>query len=353
MTSHIDPVCGMPVDPATAVSRMEHDGEWVYFCSFACNDRFVADPGAYRSGKRHADHACCHAHAPAPPPGAPAIWVSLGFGVLASGGLLGLYFGLLTLLSGWSFTLDQFVEFWPYLAMLAAGFGIQVGLFTYLRRAVRAAQSAKVVAVTGTASGTAMVSCCAHYLVNLLPALGATGLVSLVSQYQVELFWFGIAANLAGITYVGRRLVHFLHGDSAMERRIASLVIIAGFLALTLPDTAAAGPYPSQTNKEGQVSVEVTPVALAPADREWRFEVRLDTHSVALEADMASVATLTTPGGAAMNPVAWEGDPADGHHRKGSLVFKPVTPAPEAVTLTLRDIGPVPARSFTWSLIPR
>ena len=52
-----------------------------------------------------------------------------------------------------------------------------------------------------------MVSCCTHYLVNLLPILGATGLAALVAQYQVELFWVGIAFNAAGIVYIGTKTV--------------------------------------------------------------------------------------------------------------------------------------------------
>lgn len=182
MTSRIDPVCKMPIDPAMVVAAIEHEGERVYFCSFACHDRFRADPAAYRPGAHH--------HHPSVPGGGAAA-VAAGVGALGSTALLAAYFGLLTLLSGWSFTRGQFLDFWPYLVALAAGFGIQVGLFAYLRQAVRA-QSAKVVAVTGTTSGAAMVSCCAHYLVNLLPALGATGLVSLVGQCQIELFWFGL-----------------------------------------------------------------------------------------------------------------------------------------------------------------
>ena len=74
------------------------------------------------------------------------------------------------------------------------------------------AASGKVMAATGTTSGAAMVSCCTHYLVNVLPVLGATRLVSLVGQYQVELFWFGIASNLAGIAYIGRRVASYAHG---------------------------------------------------------------------------------------------------------------------------------------------
>ena len=123
-------------------------------------------------------------------------------------GLLAVYFGVLTLVSGWALARDQFGGYGPFIVALAVGFGVQVGLFAYLRPAARPA-SGPVVAVTGTASGTAMVSCCAHYLVNLLPILGATGLASLVGQYQVELFWVGLAANLAGIAYMGRRVAAF------------------------------------------------------------------------------------------------------------------------------------------------
>lgn len=126
--------------------------------------------------------------------------------------MLAVYFGVLTLVSGWSFTVQQFGDFWPYVVALAAGFGIQVGLFRYLRRTVHAAPSNKVMVATGTTSSAAMVSCCTHYLANLLPVLGATGLASFVGQYQVELFWFGIAANLAGMAYMIHRLISFTHG---------------------------------------------------------------------------------------------------------------------------------------------
>jgi len=41
-----DPVCGMSVDPATALSAT-HDGRDFYFCSPHCRDTFTADPAAY------------------------------------------------------------------------------------------------------------------------------------------------------------------------------------------------------------------------------------------------------------------------------------------------------------------
>ena len=131
----------------------------------------------------------------------------VAFGVLAFAALLGAYFGILTLVSGWRFTVDQFSDFWYYIVPLGAGFGLQVGLFAYLKQVVRDHHAGgRVVAATGTTSTVAMISCCAHYLVNVAPIIGATGLVALLAQYQVQFFWVGLAFNVAGIIYIGRKV---------------------------------------------------------------------------------------------------------------------------------------------------
>ena len=129
-------------------------------------------------------------------------------GILAFGLLLGVYFGVLTLVSGWEFTLEQFATYWHFIVPLAVGFGVQVGLYTYLRRLTRHDKAAgKVAAVSGGTSTAAMISCCTHYLANVVPILGATGLLALVGQYQVELFWVVLAFNLAGVLYIGSKVV--------------------------------------------------------------------------------------------------------------------------------------------------
>ena len=42
-----DPVCGMTVQPETAVAHAEHDGVTYYFCSTHCQHKFTADPEQY------------------------------------------------------------------------------------------------------------------------------------------------------------------------------------------------------------------------------------------------------------------------------------------------------------------
>ena len=64
-----DPVCGMMVDPATAISA-EHGGRTYHFCGAGCRDRFVADPQKYLgappaapgAAPDHAHHEHAHQH---------------------------------------------------------------------------------------------------------------------------------------------------------------------------------------------------------------------------------------------------------------------------------------------------
>ncbi len=131
-------------------------------------------------------------------------------GTLASTILLGVYFTALTLVSGWSFAQDQFADYWYFITSLAIGFGIQIALYQYIKGLVHSGRGmGKVVGVSGTASTAAMISCCAHYLVNLVPILGVTGLVTFVTQYQVELFWVGLISNIFGIGYMATRINKF------------------------------------------------------------------------------------------------------------------------------------------------
>lgn len=47
--AHIDPVCGMTVEPATAAGHFEHKGETYYFCSKSCLQKFSASPESFLS----------------------------------------------------------------------------------------------------------------------------------------------------------------------------------------------------------------------------------------------------------------------------------------------------------------
>jgi len=50
-----DPICGMPVDEATAL-HVERDGETFYFCSDHCQQKFESTPD---DEKPKAKSGCC------------------------------------------------------------------------------------------------------------------------------------------------------------------------------------------------------------------------------------------------------------------------------------------------------
>ena len=128
-------------------------------------------------------------------------------GAIAFSALLSIYFLILTLVSGWKFSWEQFSQFWYYIISLALGFGVQSSLYTYLKGIVREQSTGQVLATTGATSTTAMISCCAHYLTNILPILGVTGIITFIGQYQVQFFWIGLFFNLLGIFYIGNKVL--------------------------------------------------------------------------------------------------------------------------------------------------
>jgi hypothetical protein len=73
----------------------------------------------------------------------------------------------------------------------------------------------------------------------------------------------------------------------------------------------------------------------------------MNTHSVDLGFDLASMAVLKTDTGTEIAPSAYQG--GSGHHVRGRLSF-PEAPADGARTLTLviRNAAGVAERTFTW-----
>ena len=137
------------------------------------------------------------------------IFKSIIKGMIGATALLAVYFFAVSLISGWPFALTQFAQFWYFIVSLAVGFGVQAGLYSYLKNAIRQQGPEKILTVSGATSTAAMISCCSHYLLNLLPIIGVSGLIALIAQYQIEIFWLGLAFNLAGVGYMANRVIKF------------------------------------------------------------------------------------------------------------------------------------------------
>ncbi|MBI4197801.1 MAG: hypothetical protein HY533_01660 [Chloroflexi bacterium] len=124
-------------------------------------------------------------------------------GTTAAGLLVLLYVGTVTWAQNWSHTLGFLSADWPYVAAIAGGFGLQVGLYGYLRLVVHhTLRMAAPAAATGVGTGTssvAMVACCIHHVTDVLPAIGLSGVSIFLGSYREPLMLAGVAVNLVGI----------------------------------------------------------------------------------------------------------------------------------------------------------
>jgi hypothetical protein len=115
--------------------------------------------------------------------------------------------------------------------------------------------------------------------------------------------------------------------------------------------TLSAGtPLTSRTSDGGGVRVVVTPKALEPRAASWEFEVVMDTHTRPLNEDLARAAVLVDDSGRQYAPVAWQGDPPGGHHRKGILRFALPVEKLKIIELHIAGVGGPDKRVFRWEL---
>lgn len=142
-------------------------------------------------------------------------------GILSALALVGLYLGLVTWAQDFRHARDLLWDDRYFVGAIAAGFGLQVGLFAYLRRLLsirsRASATAGTAAGTGT-STAAMLACCAHHLTDALPVLGLSGLAVFLGDYRVPLMLLGVGVNAAGVLFMLRLVLREvrppLKGDS-------------------------------------------------------------------------------------------------------------------------------------------
>ena len=109
-----------------------------------------------------------------------------------------------------------------------------------------------------------------------------------------------------------------------------------------------------RTDNQGAVTFSVQPLNLDFPSDCLNFEVSMNTHSVDLSMDLATIATLTTDNGNSVQGISWDG-PRGGHHVSGTLSFpssnaeKPILDGATKLTLTINNIA-APERVFTWDL---
>ena len=130
-------------------------------------------------------------------------------------------------------------------------------------------------------------------------------------------------------------------------RLIIFFVSLTAILA-AIPSAQAAANLPPQSSSQTGVAVQVTPRVVSGST--WEFEFSINTHSGNLSDDFEKAVLLVADGRTSYAPVAWQGDPPGGHHRKGVLRFKAITPQPQKIELKLQRFGESTPRLFHWQL---
>jgi hypothetical protein len=128
-------------------------------------------------------------------------------GVAGAGTLLGAYLAIIAIAQGPAHAVEQLRADALFVGLIALGLGTQVALFVELRAIDRVRRTAAAVTAAGTGTSVAaMLACCAHHLVDLLPILGLSAASAFLTAYKTPLFLVSIGINLAGVAVMVRQL---------------------------------------------------------------------------------------------------------------------------------------------------
>ena len=124
---------------------------------------------------------------------------SVLYGLLAGIGILVFYLSVLSIFQGIDFAFLNLRSLWYFIFPLAIGFGIQIGLYTSIKHT---AMINGVASGTGGIAGGSMIACCSHFLLNIIPIAGISGISLILRSYQKWFLGIGIVANIIGITFM-------------------------------------------------------------------------------------------------------------------------------------------------------
>lgn len=285
--------------------------------------------------------------------------------------LLLVYFLILSVLNSFGHAISQFISMWYWILALAIGFGIQIGLYTYVKQAAFANTSASAeIAATGGISATSMIGCCLHHVTDVIPLIGLSAATLFVTQYQAQFMILGVASNIVGITmmlniiqkhklYDEKGSFGALFGyDMSFVRNVAivaSFIIIFASFYYAYTGTNDAGTtnagleLPEKTNSENAVTITAKPINFdfgAPV----KFDIGLNTHQGSLDYDVEKISVLKDAEGNIYYPLSWTGSPPGGHHRSGTLTFPALKGKTSSITLIIKGIYNIPERKFVWTL---
>ncbi|MGA2764770.1 MAG: hypothetical protein ABSG17_15580 [Spirochaetia bacterium] len=139
------------------------------------------------------------------------ILLPIAVGILGTAVILAVYLTILGLAQGWAHAVQLLREDAYLVTPITLAFGVQVGLYAYLRTIIRAKSRSggAMTGASGATSSAAMVACCAHHVADLLPFLGLSAAAGFLAAYRVPFMVLGLAVSLAGIGVIVRRIMRY------------------------------------------------------------------------------------------------------------------------------------------------
>lgn len=128
----------------------------------------------------------------------------LGAGLAGSVFLAALYFGIVSWAESPQHAIDLFWEDRLIVIPIILGFGVQIGLYTILKKRLfvpvaSVGPSGALTGAGGATSTVAMVACCAHHVTDVLPILGLTAAATFLAEYQTLFMLVGLGTTILGI----------------------------------------------------------------------------------------------------------------------------------------------------------
>lgn len=295
--------------------------------------------------------------------------------------MLAIYWGLLFIAT--QDIMHPFIQIMQYkywMVPLILGFGVQMGLFWYIRSGSHLVGSSTVATGAGT-STVAMVACCAHHLADFLPILGLSGAAIFLTEYQEYFFLLGIISNLLGIAmmiYIIRTKEHISFGGfikkllffkkiSMNKVLIIIIILFSGLFIFNIFNNndnksedkvivntekevkTIENKYTSKTDDQARVTVDVIPTILGVNESQNIFEVSFNTHSVEMDYNFSKTIILKDNLGNVYEALQWTGN-RGGHHISGDIIFLALNSQASSVEININGVGGVD-RIFKWDLL--
>lgn len=132
------------------------------------------------------------------------VLLPVGAGLAGAIFLMAVYFGIVSWAESPQHAVDLFWQDREIVIPIILGFGVQMGLYTVLKKRLfvpvaSAGPSGALTGAGGATSTTAMVACCAHHVTDVLPILGLTAAATFLAEYQTAFMLVGLGMTFLGV----------------------------------------------------------------------------------------------------------------------------------------------------------